>query len=602
MNGPLFAGALLALGLPAASMGQVATGVRDTTILVADSSDLRSHARAAQARFERSRTRHLPATIETFGSVCDEHVGRFCSWYEEGDWYPTPESPQIRELRVDLLATLDSVQAGLPGDDWVLGQRVWYLSEGGQWDKALHAASECGGAQPWWCAALEGFALHGLQRIPEAESAFARALRQMEPGQALEWRLPRRAVDSESSGLLSDLGDIAEVAPDSIDGVLGRMWRLADPLYLVDGNDRLTAHYARWTVSTLRERARNPFHIAWGRDMEELTIRHGWEIGWERSPRGNFASLDNVIGHKHPEGRDFMPSAGALREPGLASSEDLRPDRSRPRSLYAPAYAPVMLPMNGQVAIFPRGPEMVVVSAYFLPEDTTRHAEHRHAIPWLEAGDQAGQPQRAGLYLIPVDGGRPRNVRDIGSDSGVLSVTVPVGAYVVSVEAFSPGLRRAGRERFGLARSNVPDDVAALSDILLLAPMSTPPEQLEEAILFALLKTELLPGQSFAIGWEVSGLGFRPESMRFTASVRRSDRNPLKRIGDFLGITNRPEPLRVSWEEHGPDQPTHVFRYLNLDLPRLDPGDYQITLTLETSGRSTSTTTRSFKVRARLGT
>ena len=144
--------------------------------------------------------------------------------------------------------------------------------------------------------------------------------------------------------------------------LLARVWHLADPLYLVDGNDRLTAHYARWTVATLRDRARNPFHISWGRDLDELTVRHGWELGWERSASRSFTSVENVIGHKHPEGRDYLPSGRALQDPVAASVEVLSPGKVRPRSLYAPRYAPVLLPMEGQLAVFPRGTRMAIVA------------------------------------------------------------------------------------------------------------------------------------------------------------------------------------------------------------------------------------------------
>jgi len=52
-------------------------------------------ARSAQAAFERRRLPHLPVGVGAPGWECEEHVGRFCTWYEEGEWYPTPEDPEI---------------------------------------------------------------------------------------------------------------------------------------------------------------------------------------------------------------------------------------------------------------------------------------------------------------------------------------------------------------------------------------------------------------------------------------------------------------------------------------------------------------------------
>ena len=577
---------------------QLPEATPDTTVVVADSSDLVSVARAAQANFERRRLHHLPVSFDVGAGRCDEHVGRFCTWYSEGEWYPVAEEPEIVALRTELLAVLDSLQGNLPGDDWLLGQRVWYRSEAGDWEGALATARSCGGVEPWWCAALEGFALHGLGRYGSAEQAFVRALERMDPERAEEWRLPRRAVDSDLRSLLDQLREGA-VPPDTLAAVLDRVWTLSDPLWLIDGNDRLTAHYARWTVSTLRDDARNPFHIGWGSDLEELTIRHGWEIGWERSPRRDFAALDHVIGHKHPEGRDYMPPGRVVQAPASAAPEDLWPDRRVPRSLYAPDYAPLLLPMDGQLAVFPRGEEMVVVSTHFLPEDTTFHAEHDHPLPWLDPGDQAGEPDRIGLHAVEARGGRPRGVDRTGAAEGALLLRLPTAAWVVSAETWSPSLRRAGRLRMGVPARAAPEDVATLSDLLMLRPASEDPTLLEEALTWALPRPRILPGQTFAIAWEVSGLGFSPETLRFELSVERTDRNVVRRIGEFLGLADRPQPLALSWEEPAPATPGAAFHYLELDLPPLDSGEYRIRLALRTANRTDAVTTRVFEVRER---
>jgi len=91
-----------------------------------DSTDVLGRARRAQGRFERLRVNHFPLVFAGGGGSCDETVGRFCTWYDEGDWAPEPEATEIVTLRQELIAYLDSVQGLLPGDGWVLGQRVWY--------------------------------------------------------------------------------------------------------------------------------------------------------------------------------------------------------------------------------------------------------------------------------------------------------------------------------------------------------------------------------------------------------------------------------------------------------------------------------------------
>ena len=583
----------LLTAVPTAAAAQIADAELDTATVVADSSDLRSLARSAQSRFERLRYRHLPVTLSFVGGECDERVGRFCTWYGEGEWYPEPEAEEIVLLRRLLLAELDSIQSHLPGDAWVLGQRVWYRAEGGDWAGARRTAQACGDVEPWWCSALLGFSLHGEGRYPEAEEAFAEALAAMGPGRREEWRFPERALAPSARGVVRDA---FEASPDSGQSALDRLWRMADPLFLAPGNDRLTAHYARWTVSEIRDEARNPFRIRWGGDLEELTVRHGWELGWERSRGRVSVEQDNVVGHKHPEGRDYLPDGDALRSPALAAPEALEANRDRPRSLYAPTYAPVLLPMEAQIALFPRPIGAVVVATQYLPADTTFHSGHDHALPWMEPGDQAGMADRIGLFLDPLDGRAGERIVREGTGEGALHATLPEGGYLLSSESWSPNRRRAGRDRRGIVAREAIPDVAALSDILMLAPMVVEPETLEDAVVAALPRTSLRPGQPLAIAWEVAGLGFRYETLSFELSVYRAEVGFFRRIGEALRISDRDRPLGLSWEEPSPLEPRTMFRYVDLELPVIDPGTYEIRLTLRIPERSDVTTVRRFRV------
>jgi hypothetical protein len=593
-------GAMLALApllTPCRAIAQATAHAPDTSRVTVASSDVVGTARAAQAHFERRRLRHLPLTYETPGGSCDEHVGRFCTWYGEGEWYPVPEAPEIVGMRAELVAQLDELQSMAPASEWILGQRVWYRAEGGDWGGARSTAAACGGAEPWWCAALEGFALHGLASYREAERAFERALALMDEEQRVRWTIPRWPVDGETRDLLREARD----DPAALEGVLNRLWTLSDPLYLVPGNDRRTEHFSRWTVAALRDGARNPFHISWGDDLEQLVVRHGWELGWERAPTRDFTSIDNVIGHKHPEGRDYMPRGRAVGDPVRAAAGDLLADRQRPRSLYAPAYAPVLLPMDAQVAVFPRVGEAVLVATHYLPTDTTFHSGHHHALPWMEAGAQADLEDRIGLYLVGFDavdhaldlgrspGGsaltRRFRVERVGDDTGALSLRVPGGGYVLSAESWSPGRRRAGRFRAGMEIRTATEDIATLSDLLLLRAGGDP-GSLEVAIELALPRRRVRRDEPFAVAWEVSGLGFRPEMLEFEISVERTGRSVFRRVGEFLRVSDRPQRLGLSWEEPAARSPGASFHAIDLDLPPLDPGRYEIRLLLRTKDRS----------------
>ena len=559
-----------------------------------DAERVEASARMAQAGFERRRIRYLPITLDGFGGECDEIIGRICTTYSEGEWYPVPEHDEIVRLRTQLLQRLDSLQDLAPGSDWILGQRVWYRVEGGDAGAALSVARQCGEAAHWWCEALEGFALHTLGEYEVSLRAFESALAGMDPEQAREWGVPRWPVDSKARDLIDDLKD----QPDAQHELIRTIWALADPLYLAPGNDRLTEHYARWAASTMRSGARNPFLLPWGRDLEQLTVRNGWEMGWERRPRRGFQPDDDAVGHQHPEGRDFMPPGDALQDLSRMTAEALRADRRSPRSLYAPVYAPVLLPMEGQVALFPRGERTMVVTTHFLPEDTTYHAQHDHPLPWMERGPYSDSDDRIGLFVTRPDGLPVDSASSLGRTEGVLMLDVPTGPIVISAESWAPARRQAGRARLGRLERRALEDLATLSDLLFLSSASDEPERLQDAVGRALPRAEIRPDESFAIGWEVAGLGFRAETLRFRVSVERTDRGFFSRLGGALRLTDRPQPLELSWEEPAPERPGHDFHYLSLDLPLLDPGTYEIRLVLSTSDRSDAVSTAVFEVLA----
>ncbi len=579
-------------------------------VLPPDSSDIHDEARDAQARFERLRRGWLPVDRSwPSGGPCDEVVGRICLRYDEGDdWYPGPEDPRVTRARDDLLTVLARTSRALPGDGWILGQRVFYLVEAGREDEAVRAASACGGVARWWCDALEGYALHVAGRFQEAAAAFREALAGIAPDQARAWRDPDVLLDGDGH-------DVLERAEDEgrWDAAVRRIWDLGDPLYLVEGNDRWTAHMARHVVDRIRERARTPWTISWGSDMAELDLRYGWEVGWERREDDPLHPLEpqGVVGHHDPEGRSYLPEGSALEDPAASAAEAWGTGRQEARSTYTPAYAPVTLPGEGQVALFPRGERVVVVASETLPADTTFHGKHHHAFRDSVPPRWRGRSPEAGLFLVPVgeaaaggpdpDSGGPPGLRARtreGTDSAALVLGAPAGAYLLSAETWSPDLRRAGRIRRGVRVPAAPPDVPTLSDLLLLTAEGPEGESLEAAAARALPRAWLRSGERVAVGWEVYGLGWRPEAIAYRLSIRGGGGNLLQKAGRLLGLVGDDRPLTLEWQEEGPDAPGPVFRSVALDLPSLDPGRYTLRLELATKGRSPLVSERRLEIRA----
>ena len=124
-----------------------------------------------------------------------------------------------------------------PKSAWVLGQLVAYLGEAGRWTKAEEFARACSVVESWWCAGLLGFVLHAKGRYTEAEKAFRRALDTTESAERERWLDPEVLLDAAGSDVLDDTWDLGHASERRL---LALLWSFADPLYLVEGNDRLT--------------------------------------------------------------------------------------------------------------------------------------------------------------------------------------------------------------------------------------------------------------------------------------------------------------------------------------------------------------------------
>lgn len=588
--------------------------------VVPDSSALHREARAAQARFERRRIARLPWTWAGGGGSCDERIGRMCLRFGSGsDWERPEEDEAIREARDELLAALEDIAREIPGDDWVLGQRVHYLGEEERWGEAEALARECGGATPWWCRALLGYALHHGERFPEAAAAFDEALDAMSPERADEWRDLERLLDRDGARLYRSLDEPARRALEE------RIWALANPLLLIPGNDRLTEHLARHTTSLIRERARNPHNISWGSDLAELTIRYGAPYGWERDrDRWRDTGPPRVVGRFHPKSRGLLPPGEVLEDPLSVSPDDWPTDEYRARARHAPAYSPRIHPLTHQVSSFRRGDSVLVVARW----RTTITRDHERA-DW-EAPPEG--PYRSGIFLIPVpdtgspDGGGagssaassgpaperssaeiregrglPSRVAETGRE-GTLVLTAPAGRYVLSVETWHPAERRAWRARHGLHAEPLPRGVVGLSDLLLTEalgeeePLRAREGDLERLAAGALAEPHVPEGGTVGLVWEVYGLEPGDGTLRFRITVEAADRDILRRAGEWLGIVEPEPPVVLSWSEPGPEGGGTVTRAVDVELGSLPAGDYELRLELDLPGRTSVVTTRPLRV------
>ena len=564
-----------------------------------DSTHLRELAEEAQARFEKKHRQLLSYTLSGHGSSCTERIGRLCIWHEEeDDWVPVPDSPDLVQARDLLLRELAEIGGQLPSDAWILGQRIRYLSEAGRWAEAVGLTQNCTVHERWWCSVLEGFSLHGTGLYEAALEAFRAGLASMIPEEAIKWQDPRVLLDGRGSDVLDD------TEKKDQGRVRSELWMLADPLYLVPGNDRESEHYARWTFSKISDRAESVWGMRWGDDLEEITVRYGWNRGWERSrPQVGTSSTENtIIGHQLSGGKEFVPSGRVLEKSWEAEPGSWILDEDDPRSSHVAAYAPDFFPGEAQVAVLHRGDSIVVAGAIRIPKVldgkseiivTTQvrgfPVESTDVVAWPQPALLDG-PERVGLFLV----GRKDRFHEVSREGseGAFELTVPAGDYVVSVEAWSPTEGVAGRLRHGISADTIPHDLATLSDLILFDLGESLPQDFNVALPMMRPSNRLRANQRIALGWEMFGLGWRQEDVEFELSFYREGEGFFPRIGRWLGFGSREDPLRITWKEPGPSEAGPWFKSIQVTSPSVEPGLYIFRLEIATRGRETLVQTR----------
>jgi hypothetical protein len=528
------------------------------------------------------------------GGGCDQQIGRICIWFggDEEERFP-PESPEVGMARGQLIGLLAET-GGRIGDPWVMGQWVHYLTEAGNYREAERVARGCELQEMWWCSALLGYALHMEGNFVEAEVAFREAVPALPKRERERWTTPLYILSQKAEKDFKRLDAEAQTRRWDL------FWRLSDPLYLVDGNDRLTDHYARWVQAENEQDAENPQGIFWEEDLEEVLVRYGMTKGWSRthSPAatmrmggGSIQDTRRVVGHHSPRSRGYLFPEEFITSPSEVPPESWITAPREAQTWYAPPYAPDFRGLESQVGRFRRGDEMFVVGAY-QPGPYSASAFGGGGGP---AGGGAPEPEidgpvEAGLFLIPEDGGDAPEVRGTEAQ-GVLTLSAPTGRYVSSLEVFDAADKRAWRARQGVRQVPLVPGLVAVSDLLILEEGAAFPANLDEAIPHVRRGVRVGQAERFTVVWEVYGLRVE-QPARVTIGFTRGRPAFLQRVGDFLGVIAPEDPVEITFDDPGPDGVQSAFRAVVLDLPDLEPGDYTLHLRLDLPGREPAITSR----------
>ncbi len=637
-------GALAVLPLALAGPLGLSAQVReDAEPLPTDSTELRELAEELQLQFESYRQTKLPAPIGWgSGGGCDLIIGRICKRHgKDRPSIPGEEPVDLSLARMEFLKELGAIHQAIPGDEWVLGQMVLYVGEEGRWDAAESLARRCRAVTQWWCDSLLGMSLHHQRRYPEAETAFRQALAAMPEKQAREWQDPRVVLDGSGDG---KAGDWKDPVRDSLNAWV---WHLSDPLYAVPGNDRWTEQMSRFTEVLVREEAEHPFGILWGFDLEELLLRFGGSISWERQRRVqtsmNLNAQQDMVGRGKAHARQFVPPGDVVDDPtGIPWGAWPVLEVNSPHTTYAPDYSPMFRPLEFQVARFRRGDSLRVVVGFEPGEGTARVASVADAggagedfdpFSTLREDPPPQEEARPQYPQQPRRGGNPNNwndpfrrvdpreeaaYRDPGptiepppgpfaetylflsegpdgamfdfkgeseSGRGTFDVMVENGNYVASIEVVDLAEARSWRGRQGASQVDLVPGLTAISDVLLIEDVENLPETLESAAPHAMKGHTIPLGGSLIAGWEVYGL--RPgEGMSVNVVVNEKDGDFFQAIGELLRLSEPEEPVTLTWEEGGVDGMQAFFRSVRLSLPNLPAGEYVLSIEVVTPGRT----------------
>jgi hypothetical protein len=537
---------------------------------LADSVRDARRARNEQASFERARRAYLPADDGSSGR-CDVHVGRFCWWSDEAPPALPPEAPSTVARRALLLALFDSLASVHPGDDWLVGMSVHYRIESRDLAGADSAAERCRGTG-WWCAALAGYAAQARGDASYADSAFTAALAAMPDQQRCEWTDIRTLLPGDARGRYERL-PCADRA-----SVNARYWTLARPRLASAANDWRTEFLSRRVQAWLARRSLTPQGLGWRDDSEELLLRFGWPVRWGRVERP-FATLTpevSVIGHDPWPSFDFGPREKLLDSLATAASDDEGWDLHSRQSTarYGPHLVDHLIGVSAQLARFRRGDSTLVVAAFLAHDDSIRSPDARLAAALGDGTTVTSAPD--------------------STLSGTLILRLGGDPMVAGVEITDSASRTLARTRVLYAPRTLGGE--SLSDLLLYRGDGDPPDDLDAAVLRAIAGERVERAQPVGVYWEAYPAGDRGDSARVSITVERVDHGFFRSAFQRLGLAEDDSPLTLNWTDTRPvigDVSTYA---VSLDLGKLSPGRYRVSLSLTGAGGTPMTASRELEL------
>jgi hypothetical protein len=538
-----------------------------------DSLQISHHAHDLQANFEHRRRQMLPRFYIGSADHC-LIVGRFCEWHPNLSDYVVPdEGKNIVRARAELLRELEKASAALPGDDWIIGQRVRYLTEGHD-TSAVDVARSCR-ATRWWCDALLGLAQHVGGNYAGSDSAYAAALDEMPSTTRCHWLNLAPLLDDDIRDTYKKMSCGQREAADA------RIWWVADPLFMTPGNERRTEHFSRVLHTALQQNAANTYGFNWGGDLAELILRFGWAEKWTQEPSQSMyaESKPSITGHEREPGYHFFLTQQPPDSLALIVDSVFDIYQFPPREQYAPVYTRAFVRLDAQVARFRRGDSTKVVAAYDVSTDTI-FGRRKFTAALIATGGAATSESKSEVVESPV-----RNV---------LTVSTPWKEQLIGVELLANDSAAAARWRSGFAEIPLDSGKISVSDLLFVDGAPSLPGDLDEAIPHVHGGTTFSHDQKIGLFWELYGKTPADSALPISLTITPVDAGLLRRAFRALRIAPKATPLNIRWRENGASGVVSA-RSVLLDLSLVPAGKYAVKL--EVGNNPAAATSRVIEVR-----
>jgi hypothetical protein len=524
---------------------------------------------------------------------------------------------------------LISLGAMNPHDNWIIAQEVNYLVEAGYDSSAILTAHDCR-ATPWWCQALRGFAFHAAQRYDDAENAFDSALANMPEPERCSW--------TDIALLLSDQERDAytKLPCQQRTEFERRFWLLADPSYIVPGNDRRTEHFSRVLLTKIFATSRNTYGMPWDDDMRELIIRYGMARSYSVTWPDNILGSERLIGHEREPSFHFA----AINIGSDSTAWDFHAQDARER--YAPPYIDSLVALNAQFAMFKRGDSALVVVAYTGNDVTSTsavgitgavnsgsldvvgtnvryaHTRWRGIVAGLEQYSastrrdaqirqwlmpptrETNAPQLSTLLFYRADANASDTSTNAADDTTTAALTTALSDIAKRV---LPGNDLRGTRKLGVywemydnpSHDEVQNTIDDTLHMPIVADTTVQTDSTDSSAV--LMDSMAAPMNSTARIGSDSGTSFERHTLplRVSISVTRIDGGLGHWLAQTLHLVPRDVPLAVAWR--GNTERTGVTtQSVVLDLSQLPSGKYRVSVSAGTDDQHRSVTSSDIRV------